>query len=67
MSQRCAGNGVQELTAGVGVFQQELEQDQEWIFLIRTGPRAEAGVIFSHSAFDILMIVCALRAICDMS
>jgi len=31
--QRCAGAGVQELTqAGVGVFQQELEQDQEGIY-----------------------------------
>jgi len=29
--------------AGVGIFQQEPEQDQDWIFLIRT----EAGVIFS--------------------
>jgi len=45
--QRCAGAGVEESTpAGVGVFQQESEQDQEWIFLIRTG--AGAGVIFSR-------------------
>jgi len=42
-NQWCAGAGVQKSTpAGVSVFQQELEQDQEWIFLI--GPRAE--VIF---------------------
>jgi len=41
--QRCAGAGVQESTpAGVSVFQQELEQDQDWIFLIEIGP----GVIF---------------------
>jgi len=36
--QRCAGSGVQEsTTAGVSVFQQDPEQDQEWIFLIGTG------------------------------
>jgi len=46
VNQRCAGSGVQESTpAGVSIFQQEPEQDQEWIFLIGTG--AEAGVIFS--------------------
>jgi len=44
--QMCAGSSVQESTpAGVSVFQQESEQDQEWIFLIGTGPGA--GVIFS--------------------
>jgi len=43
--QRCAGAGVQESTsAGFSVFQQELEQDQEWIFFIGTG--SGAGVIF---------------------
>jgi len=43
--QRCAGAGVQESTpAGVSVFQQKPEQDQEWIFFIGTGPGA--GVIF---------------------
>jgi len=48
--QRCAGTGVQESTpARVGIFEQEPEQDQEWIFSIGTG----AGVIFNHSAFDI--------------
>jgi len=41
MYQRCAGTGVPEsIPEGVGVFQQEPEQDQEWIFLIRTGPGA---------------------------
>jgi len=45
--QRCAGARVPESTpAGVRVFQQEPEQDQEWILLIRTGARA--GVIFSR-------------------
>jgi len=56
-----------ELTPeGVGVFQQEPEQDQEWIFSIGTGPGAGAGVIFHHSAFDILCLF-ALFAICDRS
>jgi len=50
--QRCAGSGVQESTpAEVGVFQQEPEQDQEWIFSIETEPGA--GVIFNHSVFEI--------------
>jgi len=41
--QRCVEAGVQESTpAGVSVFQQDPEQDQEWIFFIETG----AGVIF---------------------
>jgi len=52
LKQRCAGAGVQESTpAGVGVFQQEPEQDQEWIFFYGTG--AGAGVIFIHSIFEI--------------
>jgi len=39
---------IQESTpAGVNVFQQESEQEQEEIFLIGTG--AEAGVIFKQS------------------
>jgi len=60
--QRCAGAGVQESTpAGVGVFQQEQELDQEWIFSVRTGARA--GVIFNHSALCLF----ALYAICDRS
>jgi len=38
--QRCAGTGVPESTpAGVRLFQ----QDQDWIFFIRTG----AGVVFN--------------------
>jgi len=41
--QRCAGAGVQT-PAGVSVFQQDPEQDQEWIFLNKTRPGA--GVIF---------------------
>jgi len=44
--QRCAGVGVQELTPlGVSVFQQDPEQDQEWILLLGTGSGAGAGVI----------------------
>jgi len=44
-TKQCAGSGVQESTpAGVIVFQPE--QDQEWKFLIGTGPGA--GVIFSQ-------------------
>jgi len=44
-------SGVQESTpAGYGVFQQEPEQDQEWIVSIGTG--AGAGVIF-NSVFEI--------------
>jgi len=50
IQQRCAGPGVQESTpTGDSVFQQEPEQDQEWIFLIGTGPGA--GVIFSAQWF----------------
>jgi len=46
----CAEAGVQESTpAGVGVFQQE--QDQEWIFSIGTG--SGLGVIFNHNVFEI--------------
>jgi len=45
LCQRCAGARVQESTpARVSVFQQEPEQYQERIFLIRIG--AGAGVIF---------------------
>jgi len=45
VNQRCAGVGVQESTPeGVGVFRQESEQDQKWIFLIRTV--SGAGVVF---------------------
>jgi len=52
IAQRCAGAGVQESTsAGVGVFQQEPEQDQEWIFSIGTGAGAE--VIFNIVFFKI--------------
>jgi len=41
-AQRCAGAGVQESTpAGVGVFQQKSEQNQEWIFSIGTGAEQE--------------------------
>jgi len=59
--QRCTGAGVQESTpAGVDVFPQEPEQDQEWIFSIVTG----AGVIFNHSVFEILMSICTLRDLC---
>jgi len=43
--------------AGVGVLQQEPEQDQKWIFSIGTG----AGVNFNHSAFEIFMFLCTLR------
>jgi len=50
-NQRCAGAGVQESTPGV--FQQETEQDQEWIFSFGTGAGAGPGVIFNHSAFEI--------------
>jgi len=47
--QRCVGSGVQESTpAGVGIFQQEPEQDQEWTFLIRIGAGAGLGVIFGR-------------------
>jgi len=50
----CAGARVQESTpAGVGVFQQEPEQDQEWIFSIGIGAGVGAGVIFNHSVFEI--------------
>jgi len=60
--QRCAGAGVQESTpAGVGVFQKEPEQDQEWIFSI--GTEAGAGVIFNHSVYKIILSVCTL---CDL-
>jgi len=56
--QRCAGAAVQESTpAGVGVFQLEPEQDQEWIFSIGTG----AGVIFNQSVFEIAMTIRILR------
>jgi len=48
-------------SAGVGVFQQELEQDQQWIFSIGTGPEAGVGVIFHPSAFEILMFIYILR------
>jgi len=58
--QICAGAGIQESTpAGVSAFQQEPEQDQEWIVLIGTG--AGAAVIFNHSVFGILMSFCTLR------
>jgi len=56
MHPRCAGAGVQESTpGGVGIFQQEPEQDQQWIFSIGTGAGAGAGaeVIFNHSVFEI--------------
>jgi len=63
--QRCARAGVQELTpAGVSVFQQDLEQDQEWIFLIGTG--AGSGAIFNQSVFKISVYI-ALYAICERS
>jgi len=39
MRQRCSGAGIQS-------FQQDPEQDQEWIFLIGTG--TGAGVILSR-------------------
>jgi len=43
--QKCAGFGVRELTPeGVSVFQQELKQDQESVFLIGAGAGAGAGV-----------------------
>jgi len=58
--QKCAGPGVQESTpVGVGVFQQD--PDQAWIFSNGTG--IGAGVIFHHSAFEILMFICTL---CDL-
>jgi len=58
--QRCAKAGVQESTpAGVGVFQQEPEQDQEWIFSNGTGPGTR--VIFHRSAFEILMFIWTLH------
>jgi len=44
---------VQIESAGVGVFQHEPEQDQEWIFSIGTGIGVGAGVIFNHSVFEI--------------
>jgi len=47
----CARSRVQEsIPAGVGVFQQKPEQDQEWIFFIGigAGAGAGAGVIFSR-------------------
>jgi len=57
---RCAGAGVQESTpAGVGVFQQEQEPDQEWIFSVGTG--LGAGVIFNYCALCLF----AHYAICD--
>jgi len=60
LNQRCAGAGIQEsIPAGVGVFQQE--PDQEWILSVGTRPRA--GVIFNHSALCLF----ALYAICDRS
>jgi len=60
--QWCAGAGVQESTpAGVGVFQQEQEPDQEWIFSV--GTVLGAGVIFNHS--DLCLF--ALYAIGDRS
>jgi len=40
--QRCAGAGVQESTpAGVGFFQQDPEQDQEWYFQLEQEPEQE--------------------------
>jgi len=60
-NQRCAGAVVQESTpAGVCVFQQKPEQDQEWIYSIGTGPGAGAGVILNHRVFEILMCVFTL-------
>jgi len=51
---------VQESTlAGVGVFQQEPEQNQEWKFSIGTG----AGVIFNHNVHEIILSICIL---CDL-
>jgi len=53
---------VQEATpvpAGVSVFQQELEQDQEWKTLFGTGPGV--GVIFKQSGFKILMVIYTVR------
>jgi len=62
LKQRCSRAGVQESTpAGVIVFQQEPEQDQEWIFLIGRGRRAGAGVIFKPSSFNILMVTYIIR------
>jgi len=56
----CAVVGVQESTpAGVGVFQQDPEHDQERIFLIGTG--SGVRVIFNHTVFEILMCICILR------
>jgi len=50
---------VQESTpSGVGVFQQNPEQDQEWIFSIGTGPGA--GVIFNHTRYSTFEILCFL-------
>jgi len=46
-------------SAGVDAFQQEPEQDQEWIFSIGIG--AGTGVIVNHSDFEILMFICTLR------
>jgi len=52
--------GVQESTpAGVSVFQQDPEQDQEWIFL--TGIGAGAGVIYNHSVYEIILSICTVR------
>jgi len=60
--QSCAGSGVQESTPeGVGVFQQESKQDQNWIFSIVTGAGAGAKVIFNHNVFEILMSIRILR------
>jgi len=44
---------------GIGVFQQESEQDQEWIFSIGTGFEG-AGVIFNHSVYEIILSICTL-------
>jgi len=61
------GVGVHESTLeGVYVFQQEVEQDREWIFSFGTGAGARPGVIFYHSAFEVLMFVQS-NAICDRS
>jgi len=55
-----SGTGVQESTqAGVGVFQQEPEQDQEWIFSIGIVPRAR--VIFYRSVYEIILSIYTLR------
>jgi len=62
VQQRCAGAGVQESTpAGVSVFQQEMEQDQEWIFSIGKVSETGSGVILNHSVYEIIMPICTLR------